>query len=119
MEEVRAAVGADGLDALVNNSGVAYSGPLEFAPAQDVVQQFEVNVFGLIRVTQAAMPLIRMGRPGRIVNIGSVASDQNMPFVSLYAGTKAALVTITEAFRREVARWGELSFGNWRLMLSV
>jgi len=106
VEEVRAAVGSDGLDALVNNSGVAYSGPLEFTDYDDMVKQFEVNVFGVIRLTRAVMPLIRMGRPGRIVNLGSSASDQNLPLLGLYGGTKAAMVTITEAFRREVARWG-------------
>ena len=106
VEQVRVAVGEDGLDALVNNAGYISSGPTEFIAIEDVQKQFDVNVVGFIRLTQAAMPLIRMGKPGRVINISSIAVEQFAPFCGMYNGTKAAMEVITQAFRQEVSRWG-------------
>eukprot|EP00210_Caulerpa_lentillifera_P003607 g3442.t1 len=104
--EVRAAVGADGLDALVNNAGFARVGPVELTPMNKIQDQFEVNVFGVIRVTQAALPLLRIGSPGRIVNVSSVAGNIVPPIHGIYCGTKKALDCISESMRRELAEWG-------------
>jgi len=105
-EEVRVAVGSDGLDALVNNAGFSYMGPVEILPLSKVQKQFDVNVFGVIRVTQAALPLLRIGPPGRIVNVSSVASEAPGPLTGFYSGSKAALDCISESLRRELADWG-------------
>jgi len=105
-EQVRTAVGEDGLDALVNNAGLAIMGPSEFWPVEEFKAQYEINVFGLVRVTQAAMPLLRMGKPGRVVNVSSLAPTMNMPFGGLYCATKAAVDSFSECFRREVMQWG-------------
>lgn len=106
-DEIRGAVGEqEGLTALVNNAGFAHYGPAEFMPMEFVDQQFQVNVFGLIRVTQAAMPLLRKGLPGRIVNIGSIVNDLNIPYTSGYNACKGAVYSFSETLRREVARWG-------------
>eukprot|EP00210_Caulerpa_lentillifera_P003609 g3444.t1 len=105
-EEIRVAVGADGLDALVNNAGLGYMGPTEFFPLSIVQQQFDINVFGVIRVTQAALPLLRIGSPGRIIIVSSIASELNAPLGSMYSGTKGALDCISESMRRELAEWG-------------
>ena len=106
LEDVRVAVGDQGLDALVNNAGLIYAGPAEFMPISDVQHQFDVNVFGVYRVTQAALPLLRIGEPGRIINISSIASFLKAPHSTAYAGSKAALDAFSEGLRREVARWG-------------
>lgn len=105
-DEVRNTVGEQGLTALVNNAGLAFPGPAEFVTMDDVERQFQVNVFGLIRVTQAAMPLIRKGTPGRIINIGSIANEFNPPYTSIYNASKGAVHSYSETMRREVARWG-------------
>jgi len=104
--EVRSAVGDGGLDALVNNAGLAVMGPVEFVPAEDVQRQFEINFFGVIKVTQAAMPLLRIGPPGRVVIVSSVAGTWNFPYGGLYCASKAAVDSLSESFRREVGRWG-------------
>eukprot|EP00210_Caulerpa_lentillifera_P003630 g3465.t1 len=105
-EDIRVAVGEDGLDALVNNAGLAYMGPTEFFPMSKVQQQFDINVFGLIRVTQAALPLLRIGAPGRIVNVSSIAPEFCAPLGGMYCGTKGAVDCISESMRRELAEWG-------------
>src|SRR5688572_20415640 len=66
-----AAAAPGGLDGLVNNAGVAYSGPLEFVPLDDFRKQLEVNLIGHLAVTQAVLPALRFAR-GRIVNITSI-----------------------------------------------
>jgi len=105
-EEVRVAVGADGLDVLVNNAGFVYFGPVEIFPLSEVQKQYDVNLFGVIRVTQAALPLLRIGPPGRIVNVSSVGPDLNPPLAGIYDGAKAALDCVSESMRRELAEWG-------------
>ena len=71
-------VGEAGLQGLVNNAGIAVSGPLEVLPMADLRRQFEVNVFGLMAVTQAALPLLHRGK-GRIVNMSSIAGKAASP----------------------------------------
>ena len=106
IEEVRVAVGSAGLDVLVNCAGLACTGPIEFSPEADIMKTFNVNVFGLIRVTQMAMPLVRMGTPGRVINIGSIGSEAATPFLGIYQATKSAVYSTSEVLRREVARSG-------------
>lgn len=71
---VAAMVGERGLAGLVNNAGIGVAGPIELLPLTDWRRQFEVNVFGLIAVTQTFLPLIRTGR-GRVINMGSIAAS--------------------------------------------
>ena len=76
-ETVSAALDGERLAGLVNNAGIAKMGPLAIQPMEDFRAHFEVNVFGLLAVTQAFVPLLgsdpaRTGQPGRIVNITSV-----------------------------------------------
>jgi len=104
--QVREAVGEAGLDALVNNAGLGMLGPSEFTPVSDFQRQYDINVFGMVRVTQAAMPLLRMRTPGRVVNVSSIAPDINMPFGGLYCAAKGAVDSFSECFRREVMKWG-------------
>ena len=106
IEIVRKAVGESGLDVLVNNAAVTSGGPMEVMSMEVVYSLFEVNVFGVMRLTQAALPLIRLGEPGRVITVGSLASDQYAPYLGAYNGTKAALWTLTEALRRELKPFG-------------
>ena len=102
---IEAATGDRGLDALINNAGIALAAPVEFVPREDFRRQFDVNVFGLVDVTQAFLPLIRQAR-GRIVNIGSIAGRITTPLMSPYCGSKHAVEAITDALRLELKPWG-------------
>ena len=102
---VAAMVGDRGLAGLVNNAGIGVAGPIELLPIGDWRRQFEVNVFGLIAVTQTFLPLIRTGH-GRIINMGSIAGRASMPFMAPYAASKHALEAITDALRLELQPWG-------------
>jgi len=93
------------LAGLVNNAGIAVAGPLEGIPLDEVRRQYEVNVFGLLAVTQALLEPIRAGH-GRIVNIGSIGGRVNTPFVGPYSSSKAAVRSLSAALRRELRPWG-------------
>ena len=99
-----ARVGGAPLAGLVNNAGIAVAGPLEGIPLDDVRRQYEVNVFGLLAVTQALLQSIRAGH-GRIVNIGSIGGRINTPFVGPYSSSKAAVRSLSAALRRELRPW--------------
>ncbi len=104
-ETVAAGLNGAGLAGLVNNAGIAVPGPLEFLPMAELRQQFEVNVFGLLSVTQAFLPLLRKAR-GRIINIGSISGRSATPFVGAYASSKFALEALTDSLRVELLPWG-------------
>ncbi|GAA4380558.1 SDR family NAD(P)-dependent oxidoreductase [Hymenobacter koreensis] len=109
--EVTNQVGDAGLRGLINNAGVAFGGPLMHQPIEVVRQHFEVNVIGLIQVTQAFLPLLGArpgfaGTPGRVMNIGSVSGQVAAPFVGAYVGTKHALEGISHTWRRELQLFG-------------
>ena len=99
-----ARVGGAPLAGLVNNAGIAVAGPLEGIALDDVRRQYEVNVFGLLAVTQALLQSIRAGH-GRIVNIGSIGGRINTPFVGPYSSSKAAVRSLSAALRRELRPW--------------
>jgi NAD(P)-dependent dehydrogenase (short-subunit alcohol dehydrogenase family) len=104
VQEVASAVGPGGVQGLVNNAGIAVGGPLEFISLEQFRWQFEVNVFGLLQVTQLFLPLIRTGH-GRIVNIGSIAGRVASPMVGPYCASKHAVEGLTDALRLELAPW--------------
>lgn len=81
----------DKLDAIVNNAGIAVAGPVECLGVEFIKEQFEVNVWGAIRVAQTFMPLLKDTQDARIVNISSMASYGVFPFVSPYCASKRAL----------------------------
>ncbi len=90
------------LTGLVNNAGVAFGGPLEMLPLDELRAQFDVNVIGAMAVTQAFAPLLRE-QPSRIVFIGSIAGRIAMPYMAPYCASKAALRTLADALRMELA----------------
>jgi NAD(P)-dependent dehydrogenase (short-subunit alcohol dehydrogenase family) len=97
--------GESGLAGLVNNAGIAVSGPIEFIPVEELRRQLEVNVVGQIAVTKAFLPMLRRGR-GRVVNIGSIGGRVALPLLGPYAASKFAMEALTDSLRREVRQWG-------------
>ncbi len=102
---VATALAGAGVDGLVNNAGIARGGAMEFVPLDLLRRQFEVNVFGLVAVTQAFLPLLHAAQ-GRIVNIGSVSGRFTSPLLGPYAASKHAVEAITDALRLELAGAG-------------
>lgn len=90
---------------LLNNAGIAVGGPLEYLGLDELRRQFEVNVFGTMAVTQAALPLLRQTR-GRVVSIGSIGSRFGAPFLGPYCASKAALAMLMDSLRMELAPFG-------------
>ncbi len=103
--ELRDQLGAAGLNALVNNAGIAVSGPLEVVAVEHIRRQLEVNVIGQAAVTQAMLPMLRTAR-GRIVNMGSVSGLAAAPYLGPYCMSKFALEAFSDSLRVELAPWG-------------
>lgn len=89
------------LDALVNNAGIGFGGPLELVPMDDLRMQFDVNVLGQIAVTQALLPALRAAH-GRILFLSSVGGRVAMAFTAPYAASKHAIEAIGDALRVEL-----------------
>ncbi len=95
---------------LINNAGVAISGPIETVSEEEYRRQFEVNVFGLVAVCQEVLPLLHASREAgfrpRIVNIGSVSGYLTSPFTAIYSASKFAVEALTDGLRRELLPFG-------------
>jgi NAD(P)-dependent dehydrogenase (short-subunit alcohol dehydrogenase family) len=94
------------IDVLVNNAGYALLGPLEDLSIQEVKEQFETNVFGVIRVTKEILPIMRRQLHGTIVNISSIAGRIGFPLTSAYVSSKFALEGLSESIAYEVEQFG-------------
>jgi NAD(P)-dependent dehydrogenase (short-subunit alcohol dehydrogenase family) len=106
-QAIESIVGITGrLDVVVNNAGIAYSGPLEAFTSEQVHQQFDTNVFGVLRVIRAALPNMRRQGSGLLLQMGSIGGRLALPFLGLYASTKFALEGLTESYRDELAPFG-------------
>ncbi|MCY7530188.1 oxidoreductase [Bacillus altitudinis] len=89
---------------LVNNAGTAYAGFAEEVPVDQYREQFEVNVFGVMEMTQAVLPLMTSG--AKILNMSSISGLMGMPALSPYVSSKFALEGYTESLRIELASFG-------------
>lgn len=94
------------VDALINNAGYFQSGPLEATTMDQVHRQFQTNVFGLIALTKAFIPIFREQRSGVIVNVSSISADGGFPYTSNYQASKAAVAALTEGLHPELAEFG-------------
>jgi NAD(P)-dependent dehydrogenase (short-subunit alcohol dehydrogenase family) len=108
---VAEALGGRTLFGLVNNAGIAVGGPLIHQPLEEVRRHLEVNTIGALAATQAFARLLgvdgaRAGKPGRIVNISSVAGRVSAPFLGAYAASKRALEGMSHSLRRELMLYG-------------
>jgi NAD(P)-dependent dehydrogenase (short-subunit alcohol dehydrogenase family) len=90
------------VDALVNNAGYGQMGPIELVPAEAVQRQFEVNIFGMLALIRALIPVMRDNGGGRLVNISSIGGRVAFPFGGLYSASKFALEAISDTLRMEL-----------------
>ena len=95
----------DRLDAVINNAGIAVTGPIEGLPLDALRHQLEVNVVGQAAVTQAALPALRAAK-GRIVFVSSVSGRVAQPLFGAYNASKFALEGMADAMRNELHPWG-------------
>jgi len=90
------------IDVLINNAGVGITGPLEEIPLEKAKAHFDTNFFGTLNVINSVLPHMRSQKNGFIVNITSIAAHMGLPYRGLYSASKAALATVTEAYRMEL-----------------
>jgi NAD(P)-dependent dehydrogenase (short-subunit alcohol dehydrogenase family) len=90
------------LDVLINNAGYELAGALEELSLDEARAQFETNFFGVVRMVNAVLPLMRRQKRGCIVNVSSLAGLSAIPFLGIYSASKFALEGYTEALRHEV-----------------
>ena len=111
-QDVAARLNGKTLAGLVNNAGVAFPGPLLYLPMADFRRQIAINLTGQLKVIQAFAPLlgasdaVRIGPPGRIVNMSSVAGRFAKPFMGAYNASKFGLEGLSDALRRELIVFG-------------
>lgn len=108
---VREALAGEALAGLINNAGIAVSGPLLDVPSDDYRKQIEVNLVGPFLTTKHFAPMLGAcagftGTPGRIINISSVSGIRAMPFLGPYSASKFGLEGYSESLRREMMLFG-------------
>ena len=106
-EEATRIVGNNDFVAIINNAGIAVNGAVLYVPIDEWKTQFEINLFGVIRITQSFFPLLKKAsptntHPRRIINISSVTGLFASPFLGPYASSKFALEAMSDALRREL-----------------
>lgn len=104
LDEVVAS-GCVALHGIVNNAGIIVQGPMELVSAEQLQRQFAVNVFGTVAVTRAFLPLLRAGH-GRLVNVTATTARVAGPFFGPISASKAAVQSVSDAMRLELAHWG-------------
>ena len=110
-DTVREKLGQNRLFALINNAGIEMTGPLAYLPLDRFRLQLEVNLIGVLSVTQAFLPLLgtdpqRIGNPGKIINISSALGRLAVPFVGAYCASKFGLEALSDSLRREMMMFG-------------
>jgi len=94
------------LDVVVNNAGYGSMGPIEEVPEAEVQRQFDINVFGPLRVLRAVLPHLRERRSGHVLNITSIGGLRTFPGVGIYNASKFALEAIGESLEQQVKPLG-------------
>ena len=94
------------IDVLVNNAGIGYFGSLEESDEAEVRRMFEINFFGLVRLTREVLPLLRSQHSGHILNISSILGLVSAPAVGFYSATKFAVDGYSESLSKEVGPLG-------------
>lgn len=110
-KEVSEMVKDSGLAALVNNAGIAVSGPMQHVKEEYMRKQMEVNFFALIDVTQVFLPLLGASMdspypPGRLINVSSLSGRIVRLMMGPYSASKHAVEAVSDAFRRELSLYG-------------
>lgn len=94
------------IDVLINNAGVGITGPMEEIPLEEIINNFQTNLFGPVEMIQNVLPYMRTQKDGLIINITSIAGYMGLPFRSVYSSSKGALELITESLRMELKSFG-------------
>ncbi|ABF41503.1 short-chain dehydrogenase/reductase SDR [Candidatus Koribacter versatilis Ellin345] len=94
------------IDVLVNNAGYGLLGSVEETSAEEIERLFQTNVFGLLHVTRAVLPIFRKQRSGHIINMSSVGGFSARPGWGPYSATKFAVEALTESLHAELAPLG-------------
>jgi NAD(P)-dependent dehydrogenase (short-subunit alcohol dehydrogenase family) len=94
------------IDVLVNNAGYGQLGLFEESTVAEVEQQFATNVFGLLHVTRAVLPVMRAQRSGHVLNVSSIAGMRGIPGGTLYCASKFAVEGFSEGLAQELAPFG-------------
>lgn len=94
------------IDVLVNNAGIGYFAAIEESEEEEVHRMFEINFFGLARMTKAVLPIMRKQRSGHILNIASIGGLVGFPGVGFYNATKFAVDGYSESLAKETAPLG-------------
>ena len=94
------------IDVLVNNAGIGYFGAVEESEDEQVRRMFDINFFGLAKITQEVLPFMRRQRSGHIINISSIGGLRSFPAVGFYNATKYAVDGLSEALAKEIAPLG-------------
>ncbi len=94
------------LDALVNNAGYGLVASVEDGTDEEFMRQFDVNVFGVLRMIRAALPSMREARGGVVINIGSFLGQIGLPLLTHYNASKYAVEGITDSLRLELSPFG-------------
>jgi short-subunit dehydrogenase len=94
------------IDVLINNAGSGVTGPLYAMPVEYAKKQFDVNFFGVVRVSSAVLPGMIEKKQGLVINIGSLAGLLGLPYQGLYAASKFAIEGYSESLRMELQNTG-------------
>ncbi|WP_219470397.1 SDR family NAD(P)-dependent oxidoreductase [Nonomuraea rhizosphaerae] len=95
-----------GIDIVINNAGIGAQGTVEDNPDSEWQKVFDVNVFGMVRVTRAALPYLRRSQHASVVNTCSIAATAGLPNRALYSATKGAVLSLTLAMAADHVREG-------------
>lgn len=105
-DDVRAAADLGQIDILINNAGVCVYGSVLNAPMAELQNEVDVNYFGALRVARAFAPAMIARGDGLIVNVASILAKVNLPALGNYCALKAALLSLSQALRGDLARQG-------------
>ncbi len=94
------------IDVVVNNAGYGLLGTLEELSDKEIRNVFDVNVFGVMNVTKAVLPILREQQVGHIINIASISGSVSSAATSIYSATKAAIIQLSEGLSKELEEFG-------------
>lgn len=94
------------IDVLINNAGISLVSPLEETPLETMQTVMDVNLYGVLRVCRAVIPVMRQQKSGLIINVSSIAGLMGLPFRGVYSASKFALEGLTESLSMEMKSFG-------------
>ena len=103
---VKEIIDLDGkIDVLINNAGYGFFAPIELTTEKEMHKQFDVNVYGVVRMIQAVLPHMRKQKTGHIINISSIAGVVSNPALGIYSATKHSIETISASLAATIFAW--------------